>query len=374
MVCPSKKTLGSDLEVRETLWTNNPSGPGGLSRRDGYAIRLFDRHKPQSSATSCHHVAVQTRFSGPMKNDAPLGSKDLQLRGAVRRGLVRYIKRARQRVKKQKPKMRNPAGLALTSKSGVADCSLAFAGTLVASVFFLIASSVAVVAVELVNPHAVLEQTRRNLLEFDKRMQRYKAERRKEEKELAARQKREEAERREREKAELALAETGRKRDFAEQQKRVREEKEQEARQKQEKAERQKWEALQEAQRQRDAAEEQKRAIAAAEQEARQKQEEAERGKTQEALQESQRQRDAAAKATEAQERGAASKQAEAKGEKTKEAPKQREGLRGMLSNRVDRRSACQQQADERGLTGRKASRYTRLCVSGLPIPKTLSR
>ena len=121
MVCPSKKTLGSDLEVRETLWTNNPSGPGGLSRRDGYAIRLFDRHKPQSSATSCHHVAVQTRFSGPMKNDAPLGSKDLQLRGAVRRGLVRYIKRARQRVKKQKPKMRNPAGLALTSKSGVAD-------------------------------------------------------------------------------------------------------------------------------------------------------------------------------------------------------------------------------------------------------------
>jgi Mg-chelatase subunit ChlI len=257
-----------------------------------------------------------------MKNDAPFSSKDLQLGHAVRRGLVRYIKRAHQRVKKQKPKMRNPAGLALTSKSGVADCSLAFAGTLVASVFFLIASSVAVVAVELVDPHAVLEQTRRDLVEFDKRMQRYKAERRKEEKELAARQKREEAERREREKAEMALAETRRKRDSAEQH---------------EKAERQKREAQQEAQRQRDAAEEQKRAIAAAEQEARQKQEQAER-------------------------------------EKTKEAPKQREGLRGMLSNRVDRRSACQRQADERGLTGRKASRYTRLCVYRLPIPKTLSR
>ena len=78
-----------------------------------------------------------------MKNDAPLSSKDLQLRGAVRRWLVRYIKRARQRVKKQKPKMRKPAGLALPSKSGVPACSLAFAGTLFASVFFLIASSLA---------------------------------------------------------------------------------------------------------------------------------------------------------------------------------------------------------------------------------------
>ena len=115
------------------------------------------------------------------------------------------------------------------------------------------------------------------------------------------------------------------------------------------------------------------RATAATE-EARQKQEEAEREKTKEALQESERQRDAAAKATELQERGTASKQAEAEGEKTKEELKPREGLRGMLSNRVDRRSACRQQAEERGLTGRKASRYTRLCVSGLPIPKTLSR
>jgi DNA repair exonuclease SbcCD ATPase subunit len=309
-----------------------------------------------------------------MKNDAPFSSKDLQLGHAVRRGLVRYIKRAHQRVKKQKPKMRNPAGLALTSKSGVADCSLAFAGTLVASVFFLITSSVAVVAVELVDPHAVLEQTRRDLKAFDKRMQRYKAERLKEEKELEARQMREEAERREREKAEMALAETRRKRDAAEQEKRVREEKEREARRKQEEANRQEREALQEAQRQRDLAEEQKRAIAATEQEARQKQEDAEREKAKEALQASQRERDAAAKATESQERGTASKQAKAEGEKTMEGSKPREGLRGMLSNREDRRSACRQQAEERGLSGRKASRYTRLCVSGLPIPKTLSR
>ena len=303
-----------------------------------------------------------------------LNPQDLQLRDAIRKLLVRYIKHARQRLKKPKRKVRKTARLLLPSRSGITACSLAFVGTFVASVFFLAAFSLAVMAVELVNPHAVLEQTRRDLMEFDKRMQRYKAERRKEEEELKARQKREEAEQREREKAELALAETRRKRDAAEQQKRVREEKEQAARRKQEEAERQKREALQEAQRQRDVAEEQKRAIAATEQEARQKQEDAEREKAKEALQASQRERDAAAKATESQERGTASKQAEAEGEKTKEESKPREGLRGMLSNRVDRRSACRQQAEERGLTGRKASRYTRLCVSGLPIPKTLSR
>jgi chemotaxis protein histidine kinase CheA len=307
-----------------------------------------------------------------MKDDAP--PKDLQLRDAIRRLLVRYIKRARQRVTNQKRKKRQPVRLVLPSKSGIPAWSLAFAGTLFASVFLFVATSVPVMAVELVNPHAVLEETRRHLMEFDKRMQRYKAERQKEEKELEARQKREEAERREREKAELALAETRRKRDAAEQQKRVREEKEQAARRKQEEAERQKREALQEAQRQRDVAEEQKRAIAATEQEARQKQEDAERENAKEALQASQRHRDAAAKAIESQERGTASKQAEAEGEKTREGSKPREGLRGMLSNRVDRRSACQRQADERGLTGRKASRYTRLCVYRLPIPKTLSR
>jgi outer membrane biosynthesis protein TonB len=293
-----------------------------------------------------------------MKDDAP--PKDLQLRDAIRRLLVRYIKRARQRVTNLKRKKRQPVRLVLPSKSGIPAWSLAFAGTLFASVFLFVATSLPLMAVELVNPHAVLEETRRHLMEFDKRMQRYKAERQKDEKELEARQKREEAERREREKAEKALADARRKRDAAEQQKRVREEKEQQARQKQEEAERQKREALQETQRQPDAAEEQKRAREETEREARQRQEEAERERAKEALQESQRQREAAAEATKAQEQGAASKP--------------REGLRGMLSNREDRRSACRQQAEERGLSGRKASRYTRLCVSGLPIPKTLSR
>jgi colicin import membrane protein len=295
-----------------------------------------------------------------MKDDAPVNPKDLQLRDAIRRLLVRYIKRARQRVKSQKRKKRKPVRLVLPSKIGVPALSLAFAGTLFASVFLFVATSLPAMAVELVNPHAVLEETRRHLMEFDKRMQRYKAERQKDEKELQARQKREEAERREREKTEKALAEAQRKRDAAEQQKRMREEKEQQARQTQEPAERQKREALQETQRQRDAAEEQKRAREETEREARQRQEEAERERAKEAPQESQRQREAAAEPTKAQEQGAASKP--------------REGLRGMLSNRQDRRSACRQQAEERGLTGRKASRYTRLCVSGLPIPKTLSR
>ena len=195
-----------------------------------------------------------------MKDNAPVNPQD-----AIRRLLVRYIQRARQRVKNQKPKERKPVRLVLPSKSGVPAWSLAFGGTLFASVFLLVASSLPVMAVELVNPHAVLEETRRHLMEFDKRMQRYKAERQKDEKELEARQKREEAERREREKAEKALAEARRKRDAAEQQKRMRAEKEQQARQKQEQAERQKAEALQEAERQRDAAEEQMRATAATE-------------------------------------------------------------------------------------------------------------
>ena len=260
-------------------------------------------------------------------------------------------------------------------KNGVPALFLAFPGTLFASVFLLVATILPGIAVELVNPHTVLEETRRHMMEFDKRMQRSKAERQNDEKQLQARQKREEAERREREKTEKALAEAQRKRDAAEHQRRMREEKQQQARQKQEEAERQKREALQEIQRQRDAAEEQKRAREEAEREARHRQEEAEeRERAKEAPQESQRQREAAAQTTRAQERGAASKHAQAEGEKTSEPPKQREGLRGMLSKRMDRRSACRQQAEERGLTGRKASRYTRLCVSGLPIPKTLSR
>ena len=190
-----------------------------------------------------------------MKDNAPVNPQD-----AIRRLLVRYIQRARQRVKNHKPKERKPVRLVLPSKSGVPAWSLTFGGTLFASVFLLVASSLPVMAVELVNPHAVLEETRRHLMEFDKRMQRYKAERQKEEKELQARQKREEAERhkeekelqarqkreeaerREREKAEKALAEARRKRDAAEQQKRMRAEKEQQARQKQEQAERQKAE------------------------------------------------------------------------------------------------------------------------------------
>jgi hypothetical protein len=291
-----------------------------------------------------------------MKDDPPEGP------AAARRDpeIACAVHQARTSEGDNKAQKRQPVRLVLPSKSGIPAWSLAFAGTLFASVFLLVATRLPVLAVELVNPHAVLEETRRHLMDFDKRMQRYKAERQKDEKELQARQKREEAERREREKTEKALAEAQRKRDAAEQQKRMREEKEQAARRKQEEAERQKREALQETQRQRDVAEEQKRAIAATEQEARQKQEDAEREKTKEALQDSQRQREAAAELTKAQEQGAASKP--------------REGLRGMLSNREDRRSACRQQAEERGLSGRKASRYTRLCVSGLPIPKTLSR
>jgi len=332
---------------------------------------MLYRHKPQSSATlpSCSRPnAILCRHEDAFE---PAGS------AAARRDpeIARALHQARSsEVEEAKAQSAENGEAPPPVKKWITACSLAFVGTFVASVFFLAAFSLAVMAVELVNPHAVLEQTRRDLMEFDKRMQRYKAERRKEEEELEARKKREEAEQREREKAELALAETRRKRDAAEQQKRVREEKEQAARRKQEEAERQKREALQEAQRQRDVAEEQKRAIAATEQEARQKQQDAEREKAKEALQASQRERDAAAKATESQERGTASKQAEAEREKTKEESKPREGLRGMLSNRVDRRSACRQQAEERGLTGRKASRYTRLCVSGLPIPKTLSR
>jgi len=177
-----------------------------------------------------------------MKNDRPVNSKDLQLRDAIRRWLVPYIKRARHRVESQERKKRKPVRLVLPSKGGVPALSLAFAA-LFASVFLFVATSLPVMAVELVNPHAVLEETRRDLMEFDKRMQRYKAERQKDEKELQARQKREEAERREGEKAEKALAEAQRKRDASEQQNRVRVEKEREARQKQEEVERQKREA-----------------------------------------------------------------------------------------------------------------------------------
>jgi hypothetical protein len=44
------------------------------------------------------------------------------------------------------------------------------------------------------------------------------------------------------------------------------------------------------------------------------------------------------------------------------------------LSDRRKRRAACRQQAAERGLSGRMARRFTRLCLSGLPVPKPIRR
>ena len=45
----------------------------------------------------------------------------------------------------------------------------------------LAASTMSVAAVELINPHDVLKRSKREGIEFDKRMERYKAEREKEE-------------------------------------------------------------------------------------------------------------------------------------------------------------------------------------------------
>jgi cobalamin biosynthesis Mg chelatase CobN len=112
-------------------------------------------------------------------------------------------------------------------------------------------------AVERINPHDVLNQTRRDLNAFDKRMERDKAEQQKQEKEAEAKRKQDEAERPNREQAEQALQEAQRKREAAEQQKQAREDKEREARQKQEEAERpnrEQAEQAQEAQRKREAA------------------------------------------------------------------------------------------------------------------------
>jgi hypothetical protein len=44
------------------------------------------------------------------------------------------------------------------------------------------------------------------------------------------------------------------------------------------------------------------------------------------------------------------------------------------LGDRLNRRKACRQQAAERGLSGRMARRFTRLCLSGLPVPKPIRR
>src|SRR3954471_16220557 len=174
--------------------------------------------------------------------------------------------------------------------------------TLVLVAFLLAASPFDAVAVELVNPHDVLNQTKRDMIELDKRTERDKAERQKEEKEREARQKQEEAERQKREKAEKALQGAQRKREAAEQQKRATEEKAlQEAQRKREGAEQQKRaaeeKALQEAQRKREGAEQQAREEAAR-QEAQRKREAAEqksRATKEKALQEAQRRREAAA-------------------------------------------------------------------------------
>src|SRR4051794_20921257 len=145
-------------------------------------------------------------------------------------------------------------------------------------------------AVERINPHDVLNQTRRDLNTFDKRRERDKAEQQKQEKEAEAKRKQDEAERQKAEKSEKALQEAQRKREAAEQQTRAREEKEREARQIQDEAERLKPEqaekALQEAAPKGEGAEQQKRAREEKDREARQKQEEAERQKAEKALQE----------------------------------------------------------------------------------------
>src|SRR4051794_40350440 len=137
-------------------------------------------------------------------------------------------------------------------------------GTLVLVAALLAASPFPAAAVERINPHDVLNQTRPDLIEFDKRTERDKAARQKEEKERVARQKQEEAERQKQEKAEKALQEAQRKREAAEQQKRATEEKvRQEAERKREAAEQQKRateeKVRQEARRKREAAEQQAR-------------------------------------------------------------------------------------------------------------------
>ncbi|MFL5231298.1 MAG: hypothetical protein ACJ8DM_00005, partial [Microvirga sp.] len=91
---------------------------------------------------------------------------------------------------------------------------LTFAGTLLVVGFSFVAPFPGR-AVELVDPHAVLEETRRELIELDRRMERYRAERQKEE----VRQKREAAEQA---RSDKALEEVRRKREIAEQEKRGR--------------------------------------------------------------------------------------------------------------------------------------------------------
>ena len=56
------------------------------------------------------------------------------------------------------------------------------------------------------------------------------------------------------------------------------------------------------------------------------------------------------------------------------EAATKRSSSWSRLSDRLSRRAACRQQAAERGLSGRMARRFTRLCLSGLPVPKPIRR
>ena len=71
----------------------------------------------------------------------------------------------------------------------------------------LAASTLSAAAVELLNPHDVLNKTRRDMNAFDQRMKGYKAEQQKKEKEAEAKRKNKEAERQKRENAEKALQE-----------------------------------------------------------------------------------------------------------------------------------------------------------------------
>ena len=71
----------------------------------------------------------------------------------------------------------------------------------------LAASTLCAAAVELLNPHDVLNKTRRDMNAFDQRMKGYKAQQQKKEKEAEAKRKNEEAERQKRANAEKALQE-----------------------------------------------------------------------------------------------------------------------------------------------------------------------
>ena len=80
----------------------------------------------------------------------------------------------------------------------------------------LAASTLCAAAIELLNPHDVLNKTRRDMNAFDQRMKGYKAEQQKKEKEAEAKRKNEEAERQKRENAEKALEEAQSRKEEAE--------------------------------------------------------------------------------------------------------------------------------------------------------------